>query len=146
MCIRDRVKLILSAGFDANHKNHFGKTPLFYAIENNYHETVRVLLDYGANISQKYQNLGDGYEGCSMIEQWNRTPLMHAAQHSDKAMLKLLLDRGANLQDKDVLGSTAIDYANKSKKDKNAAFLKKLKEKGHMQFTWHLLFLGGVLS
>lgn len=111
------VEILLNAGFSPNLQNEFGKTPLYYAIEFNQHDSVRLLLEQGADINHKYNA---GYEDswhCLGVT-YGRTPLMHAAQHADEAMVQLLLDKGADKALQDERGSTAVDYAQRHE-DKN---------------------------
>jgi hypothetical protein len=84
------VEFLIEKGFDVNQKNYFGKTPIYYAIEYNQHDTVKLLIKAGANVNDTYDD-GKGI-WCSDIEHWKRTPLMHAAQHADVAMLRILID------------------------------------------------------
>ncbi|MCP3686170.1 MAG: ankyrin repeat domain-containing protein [bacterium] len=121
------LRILLRAGFDPNHQNEFGKTPLYYAVQFKYHESARVLLANGADVNHKYQ-LEDNSEyeySCIGITQWGRTPLMHAAQHSDLKMVQLLLDSGANIKTKDVNGSVALDYASAHGKKEIERYLSK---------------------
>lgn len=117
----EHVSLLLKSGFDVNKQNEFGKTPLFYAIQLNLHETVKVLLRNGANVNNSYSLQNENEWNCYDIKKWGRTPLMHAAQHSDSKMLAILLKGGADPQLTDKLGSTALDYAFK---EQNIEFLK----------------------
>ncbi|ACA85059.1 Ankyrin [Shewanella woodyi ATCC 51908] len=123
------VKALLDSDFPIDHQNEFGKTALFYAIQFNQHDSVKLLLSYGANVNHTYQQEEkEDKWSCSGIEQWGRTPLMHAAQHSDIDMLNLLINNQADIKAKDIKGSTAFDYAENSDKKENASFL--LKEVG----------------
>jgi hypothetical protein len=118
------IKALLNAGYRIDTQNKFGKTALFYAIQFNQHDSVKVLLSYGANVNHIYnQRIEDQ---CSRVEQWGRTPLMHAAQHSDIDMLNLLLNNGANIHAKDIKESKAFDYAKNNNKKENASFLMKM--------------------
>lgn len=107
----EQVQILLKAGFDPNHQNEFGKTPLYYAIQYNQHASALRLLEAGAEVNHTYQLEKENKWNCLGINQWGRTPLMHAAQHSDTDMLKMLLEKNANPILKDVLGSIAADYA-----------------------------------
>lgn len=121
----DAVELLLSNGAAVDYANGFGKTPLFYAIENGDKAMVSLLLKHGANPNHPYkstQQLEDlkcEYE----IQHTSRTPLMHAAQHSDTTMLALLVDNGARLDAVDGLGWKAEDYATRNNRPENAVFL-----------------------
>jgi len=118
---------LLQSGFDPNHQNEFGKTPLYYAIDFNHLEAVKLLLSSGADINHGYQEADQrdvGWNwGCTSIEHWNRSPLMHAAQHADVTMLELLLAAGADINARDSLGKTALDYAKENDRAENAEYL-----------------------
>ena len=114
---------MIQKGFDVNHQNWFGKTPLFYAIQEGNDEAVEIMLEAGAKVNHSYNELRPQRKCTHAIERWGRTPLMHAAQHSDSEMIALLLKYGANPSLKDVKGSRALDYAIRDDKIKNAQFL-----------------------
>jgi ankyrin repeat protein len=46
----DMLKLLLKKDIDIEDKDQFGATALFYAIRNNHHEAVHLLLEKGANV------------------------------------------------------------------------------------------------
>jgi uncharacterized protein len=123
------IQLLLNKGAAIDYANGFGKTALFYAIENNTHGIVKYLLQKGANPNHPYKSKvelkkEDVFECKYQIEHTKRTPLMHAAHHSDINMMKLLLKYGARLNDVDELGFNALDYAIVFKQPKNAHFLR----------------------
>ncbi|WP_196158702.1 ankyrin repeat domain-containing protein [Reinekea sp. G2M2-21] len=107
----DIVSMLINAGFEVDHANEFGKTPLFYAIQFNQHETVKVLLENGADVNKPYQESEENYYTCLTLENMGRTPLMHAAQHADLAMLEFLIEQRADIDATDDKGKTALDYA-----------------------------------
>ncbi len=114
---------------DVNHKNPFGKTPLFYAIQYNQHEAARLLLEKGADVNQKYASAAEIeniLEYPKEIYHTQRTPLMHAAQHADVKMLGLLLEKKSHLEDLDEVGFNALDYAIYGENKENVAFLQSL--------------------
>lgn len=88
-------------------------TPLIIAIIANDLETVKFLIDNGADSSQP------GYAAV--------TPLMWAAQFSP-SIFKLLIEQHASCLDKDYKGHTIIDYAHQAKNADVEAFLKENKE------------------
>jgi uncharacterized protein len=122
---RKLMELLLERGADVNHRNPFGKTPLFYVIETDDTQSVELLINHGADVKQKYAGGSDAEEfGCTYAVRGGRTVLMHAAQHAGSGMLQLLLKRGAPLMAVDSEGNSATDYAFFGEKDENIAFLK----------------------
>ena len=73
------------------------RTPLLFAVVNADLESIRALLDQGANI-----NTADAY---------GRTPLMEAAWATDSETVKLLIDRGADVKYTAPDGQTALSMA-----------------------------------
>jgi uncharacterized protein len=120
------LNILLARGFAVEHQNGFGKTPLFYAVELSQYDSVKTLLEHGADVNHEYKQ-NEPHQSCG-IKQWKRTPLMHAAQHSDTKMLQLLLENGADMHAQDVFNSSAIDYAAKNNMKENADFLLKKQE------------------
>jgi ankyrin repeat protein len=75
-----------------------GSTPLHCAVWKGHVETVRFLLDAGADINDHNQN---GH--------WGTTPL-HAAAHGDqRAVAELLITRGADIHAKNLNGRTPLE-------------------------------------
>ncbi len=105
------IQVLDDAGFDVNHKNEFGKTPLFYAVEYGQHDAVKLLVELGADVNTSFQENYGKYHYCVPIDNWGKTPLMHAAQHSDIEMVKLLIELGARVDSKDVNDKEALSYA-----------------------------------
>ena len=130
------VKLLLSYGAKINHENGFGKTALYYAIENNDYELTKLLLQKGSNINHTYKTKVEldkikwswegkpFYQSYCLIKHTKRTPLMHAAQHSDVKMIKLLLSHGAEISAVDETGATVLNFATMGKNKENISFLK----------------------
>ncbi|EFK9779809.1 ankyrin repeat domain-containing protein, partial [Campylobacter jejuni] len=52
----ENTNFLIQNGANVNQANAFGKTPLFYAIEFNRLDIIKLLLDNGANVNQKYIN------------------------------------------------------------------------------------------
>lgn len=125
------IKLI-KKGADVNYQNPLGYTPLFYAIANNNHVTVELLLTLGVSVAQNYQVLNNS--ACSIAE--GETPLMHAAQYSDVAMLKLLVHAGTSIDAKDGNGNNALDYVT------NPKYLEGLELQNSLQKIAYLQSLG----
>jgi|WetSurMetagenome_2_1015567.scaffolds.fasta_scaffold39330_1 uncharacterized protein len=128
---KDYVDLLLGKAFiNIDHSNGFGKTVLFYAIEDSNYAIIESLLMYGANPNHSYKSAKEietEFFNCKyLIHHTKRTPLMHAAQHSTPKILELLLHRGARLDTLDEVGFNALDYAIKNKKTENIEFLRSL--------------------
>lgn len=121
----DHLALLIAQGFNVNHTNGFGKTPLFYAIQHSNPEAVQTLISAGANVNAKYKE-DEKNDECLSIEKWGRTPLMHAAQHANTHIIGLLLSAGANASITDVQNNTALDYARQAKKEENIKYLSAL--------------------
>lgn len=62
-------------------------------------DTVKVLLDKGVDVNERYD--------------FRRTALMNAAWNSQEAVVQLLLDRGADVNAMDRYGDTALKIARK---------------------------------
>jgi hypothetical protein len=81
-------------------------TPLMHAIYKNQIESVKALLDSGADVNRT----GD-YESEPRTMQRNVTPLMMAAGYGQTPIVELLLRRGADPGRVDGDGNRALDYA-----------------------------------
>lgn len=135
----ENTKFLIEKGADVNQANAFGKTPLFYAIEFGNEKIIKLLIDSGANVNQKYinhneklalsANIGKDIPYfitfCS-LEHTSKNILMQAAAYSDTEILKLLVSKGANLFELDDLGFNALDFALSANKTENAQYLKSL--------------------
>ncbi len=126
------LTILLEKGADINYANSFGKTPLFYSIQNNDIALTEFLLSKGANLNHKYKSKTD-YEAAQdhstdyyCIYRKARTPLMHAAQHASLDMVKLLIRNGADSSAKDDNGDSAADYAKQANKTEIANYLNSL--------------------
>lgn len=117
------VKMLIEAGEPVDYENWFGKTPLFYAIQFNEHDTAALLIKNGADVNHPYKSAAELSDPCKTLVHTRRTPLMHAAQNSDKAMLGLLISNGARLNEKDDILFSALDYAVMGKNDENESYL-----------------------
>lgn len=130
---------LIDEGADVNHNNAFGKTPLFYAIEFNNKNIIRLLIERGANIHQKYinnneklalsANIGSDtpyFITLCALEHTSKNIFMHAASYSDVEILKFLVAKGVDIFALDDLGFNALDFALMAHKKENAAYLQSL--------------------
>ncbi|WP_435274051.1 ankyrin repeat domain-containing protein [Psychrobium sp. nBUS_13] len=89
------LDFLLHSGFDPNVKNEFAKTPIMYAAQGNNVESVKLLIDAGAQV-----NTGTiiPWDKCSHnLETANITPLHYAVRYADKAVIKLLIANNASI-------------------------------------------------
>lgn len=88
------IRALLDHGAQLDDGNSYGYAPLSCAVQFHDADTVKLLLERGANIEEK-----DGVE---------ETPLMKAA---DAAITKVLLDHGANMEARDFQHLTPLMWA-----------------------------------
>lgn len=102
--------------------NKTGWAPLHYAATNAHLEVMQLLLEHNAYIDAESPN--------------GTTPLMMAAQYGNASAVKLLLEAGADPMLKNMLGLSALDFAQRGKRadsaDILAAFIRGRQPKG----TW----------
>lgn len=150
----ENTNFLIQNGANVNQANAFGKTPLFYAIEFNRLDIIKLLLDNGANVNQKYinnneklalsANIGSNtpyFITFCALEHTSKNVLMHAAAYGNVEILKLLISKGANFNAVDDLGFNALDFALSAGKKENADYLKSLGLKANEN-----LFYGGSLK
>ncbi len=106
---KELMELFLSLGADPNGKDKIGNRALCYVMTFNNIETVKLLLDNGAQINYKVAELEDS-DGC--YNDGIGPPLLLAVNRNKNVdMAKLLISRGADINVKDCHGRTAIFYA-----------------------------------
>lgn len=150
----ENTNFLIQNGANVNQANAFGKTPLFYAIEFNRLDIIKLLLDNGANVNQKYinnneklalsANIGSNtpyFITFCALEHTSKNVLMHAAAYGNVEILKLLISKGANFNAVDDLGFNALDFTLSAGKKENADYLKSLGLKANEN-----LFYGGSLE
>jgi len=113
------VKLLIKKyGAKVNYTNCFGKTPLFSAIQIQNLDSIKVLLENGANVNhftksvQGYSKSCDGK--CLNISVSDRTPLMYALWQGNEEIVTLLISKGANSSSVDSNGNGIEYYINKN--------------------------------
>ena len=104
------LEALIKKGANVNAKDHYGMTPLFYAIENRNYLTAQFLLQHGANVNEK--------------DNHGITPLHLSAKMYEGAtidttkMTELLLKNKASVIAKDENGQTPLFYCFKSQEYK----------------------------
>lgn len=116
---------IIDNGRNIEYTIYGGMTPLMLAAENSSFETVKLLIDKGANVNAYNTYLNPGIQ-CKCPQQnynnvsydkndydpgHNKTVLMYAMNNKDLKVAELLLDKGANINAKDLLRKTVLMYA-----------------------------------
>ena len=99
------VSLLLAHGAEFDGRNAGGATPLMAAVAAEDAESVRVLLDAGADV-----NASPDASEAGFLLGGGRTPLMWAAYRGDVELVRLLLDRGAKVNAATGIG-TALHQA-----------------------------------
>ena len=91
--------------------NAFGKTPMQTAAQYGYLESVKILLEAGADINHQTDasNCFSDF-GIECIHNGKRSALMYALQENQYETAKYLLDKGADITLTDTFENTALDY------------------------------------
>ncbi len=87
------VEALLTAGLDPNALQHYGKTPLYYAVSFNHPEIVDLLLEYHADPNTP------------------SLPLQSAAEMGNLRTSRMLVEAGANVNTRTTKGQTALHAA-----------------------------------
>jgi ankyrin repeat protein len=127
----DKMKMLVEAGANLDHKNERGETALHFAVYCNNAESVQFLLDKKADVNAIATDVGfsclhaasrRGYiEGIKLLleaganvnhqDHRERLALHHAILFSKINVAELLLDYGADLLVQDSDGMAPLDYA-----------------------------------
>lgn len=128
------LKLLIEYGCNVNELDKYGRTPAYWAVQEDNLTCLKILYEQGANFSIKGENeetllyFATGEKNIVIVQYLlnigmkndindiNFPPLILATNYNDKDMVKLLLDNGANINLKDNFGNTALTnsiyYAN----------------------------------
>ena len=109
------IETLAKNGYNLNKQDKFGESALFYAIERQDTEAVKLLLKYGAKLDLRSDLYG-------------QTPLHYAARVGNLEIAEMLINKGADIMSKTNLGWTTIKVAKKSKNKAMKKFLKKRKK------------------
>lgn len=101
-------------------KASFDRTALMYAAMLGKTDTVRLLLEKGANPDEKDNS--------------NGTALMYAAENGEAVVVELLLKSGASLDNKNWHDKTAMDLALNKNRDEVVALLEQWPQRKHEQW------------
>ncbi|OFW00945.1 MAG: hypothetical protein A3G20_06125 [Acidobacteria bacterium RIFCSPLOWO2_12_FULL_59_11] len=142
MCARtggvEAVRSLVAAGANVNAMEAGkGQTALMWAVANRHPETVKALIERGADVGARTKHVvlpaarsdnyssGDGnYEGdFREVSKGGFTPLLFAAQHGDLESAKLLLAAGADVNEATPEGSSALIRATANNHPDVAEFL-----------------------
>lgn len=97
----DNLRLLLNAGMHVDQTNRWGKTALMTAAQHNQLDSLRLLLERGADVyAQTRIQSGVGVGGLerSQAEEGVQTALLLAARHAEAALLNELVQAGAARQ------------------------------------------------
>lgn len=105
------LKQLVKLTKNVDKPNSFGKTPLQTAAQYGYLESIKILLDAGADINHQTadSNCFSDFE-IECIHNGKRTALMYALQENQYETAKYLLDKGADITLTDTFENTALDY------------------------------------
>lgn len=100
---------------DINAVNEFGKTALMYAAQYGFMESVKILLDEGADVNAQTNDASLTENYCwddICIANGKRTALMYAVQEGNLDIARYLVEHGADINLTDSKGMSVYDYLN----------------------------------
>lgn len=95
------LSFLISKGANLEEKTGFGKTALFYAIQFNNFESVKVLVENGANLNVsliKEEDKGKEGEYFELRKVLDFNPLAYSMRYGSENLTKYLLEKGASLK------------------------------------------------
>lgn len=96
------ISFLISKGAKLEEKTGFGKTALFYAVQFNNLESVKVLVKNGANLNAsliKEEDKGNDYEYYELKKALGFNPLAYSMRYGSENLTKYLLEKGASLKE-----------------------------------------------
>lgn len=111
----DILKHLLSKGAKIDETTGFGKTALFYAIQFNNLESVKVLVEKGAKLNVNLIRERDKGDGFDLNETLGFKPLAYSMRYGSVELTNYLVKKGATL--KDVPLKTVEAWVNKADED-----------------------------
>jgi len=114
-----KIKQLIGDGADVNWTINGGMTVLMFAAERSSFETVKLLIEKGADVNAVNTYFYNGPR-VKCFQPWvkndyhdghNKTALFYALNNPDLKVTELLLDKGANINAKDISGETVLMYA-----------------------------------
>lgn len=111
------VRILLDKGADVNVSTETGVTALHVAVNRGNTETVKLLVENGANTNFKCPSTHGGWEG------W--TPFHVACRNGNPRIVGLLLAHGAQVDAKTYKNDTPISLAKKNQRDEVIELLRK---------------------
>lgn len=115
ICPKEEGKL-QCAGLDTdvNSRNAFGKTALMYAAQHGFTDSLKLLVEAGADVNMRTNppTFDEGGKCADDVCMMNggRTALMYAAQEGQAEAARYLVEKGADPTAEDSRGMTAYDY------------------------------------
>ncbi|MCR4939953.1 MAG: ankyrin repeat domain-containing protein [Treponemataceae bacterium] len=122
-----KLSMLLSLKYPVNRRNSTGQTPLSIAVESNYQDTARILLENGADpfltdnsgncavsiaIEGRPDILNSIVTTCGNARDMAGDGILHyAARTADEAVIKKLLSMGLDPNNRNITGETAHDIA-----------------------------------
>jgi ankyrin repeat protein len=104
----DILKYLVDENYlNVNAKDEEGKTAFIQACMTANMETIKYLLDKGADINAKNDTWDNQYHAISLYG----TPLMHAVALGRMDVMNLLIEKGAKIDEKTNKGNTALTVA-----------------------------------
>ena len=116
------IKLLIKHAFDVNQQNEFGKTALMYAAQQNKFESIKILLEAGADPNLMTHQPINIFGCIHALKTTNLSSLHYAVRFADLKSVKSLIDAGAWLEIKalnkyDKYTRTALDWLAEHKEE-----------------------------